>query len=586
MFSARRVPDRTHHRMVRCRRCSLVRADPVLDPDLSAELYRASTFDYAEELDGLRATYGTALDRLAALAPARRGILDIGCGNGFMLELARERGWTDVRGVEPSADAIAQARLDVRELIVPDIMRRGLFPDESFDAVTLFQVLDHMPDPRTLLRDCRTVLRPGGCDPGPQPQRCRMVGSRTRRAQSDRRRRAHLPLFARDDPAAVRTGGLRGHERGLGQEHPFACLPAPSRPDAAESQSVAVAPSAGDAARPTPDDDSIGKPLPDRAPTPMKALVTGADGFIGSNLVRHLLRAGHETVAILRPESPPWRLVGILDEVAVDLVDLRDPDAASSAVLRARPDVIFHLAAHGAYSWQKDFDAMLAVNVRATEALLEAARSTGSRLVNAGTSSEYGIKDHAPSEAECVDPNSLYAVTKVSATHLCRLAAATHAQHAVTLRLYSVYGLWEEPGRLMPTLVERAIAGRLPPLVDPEIARDFIWVEDACEAFVLAASVDLADPGAVLNIASGVQSTLQSVVEVVRSVFEIKTEPSWGTMQQREWDTSVWVGAPAAAHEALGWRARTRLPDGLRQLAEWLRSNPGIAARYAPAGTS
>lgn len=162
VFSARRVPDRTHHRMVRCRRCSLVRADPVLDPDLSAELYRASTFDYAEELDGLRSTYGAALDRLAALVPARRGILDIGCGNGFMLGLARERGWTDVRGVEPSADAIAQARPDVRELIVPDIMRRGLLPDESFDAVTMFQVLDHMPDPQTLLRDCRTVLRPGG----------------------------------------------------------------------------------------------------------------------------------------------------------------------------------------------------------------------------------------------------------------------------------------------------------------------------------------------------------------------------------------------------------------------------------------
>jgi SAM-dependent methyltransferase len=162
VFSARRVPDRTHHRMVRCRRCSLVRADPVLDPKLSAELYRASTFDYAEELAGLRTTYGAALDRLAGLVPARRGLVDIGCGNGFVLEIARESGWTDVRGVEPSADAIAQARPGVAELIVPDVMRRGLLPDSSFDAVTLFQVLDHMPDPPALLRDCHAVLRPGG----------------------------------------------------------------------------------------------------------------------------------------------------------------------------------------------------------------------------------------------------------------------------------------------------------------------------------------------------------------------------------------------------------------------------------------
>ena len=162
VFSARRMPDRTRHRMVRCRRCSLVRADPVLDPERSAELYRASTFDYGDELEGLRATYGDALDRLSAVVPGRGGLVDIGCGNGFVLEIALDRGWSEVRGVEPSADAIAQAAPTVRDLIVADIMRPSLFPDSSFDAVTLFQVLDHMPDPIALLRECREILRPGG----------------------------------------------------------------------------------------------------------------------------------------------------------------------------------------------------------------------------------------------------------------------------------------------------------------------------------------------------------------------------------------------------------------------------------------
>jgi SAM-dependent methyltransferase len=162
VFSARRLPDGTHHRMVICRTCSLVRADPVLDSDFSAELYRESTFDYGEELDALKITYGAALDRLAEVVPARRGIVDIGCGNGFVLEVARERGWTDVRGVEPSRDAIAQAQPRIAESIVPDVMRAGLLPESSFDAVTLFQVLDHMPDPQALLRDSLAVLRPGG----------------------------------------------------------------------------------------------------------------------------------------------------------------------------------------------------------------------------------------------------------------------------------------------------------------------------------------------------------------------------------------------------------------------------------------
>jgi SAM-dependent methyltransferase len=162
IFSARRLPDRVHYRVVRCRSCGLVRSDPVLGADAVAELYRASMFDYGDELDGLRATYRRALARVAELVSERAGLLDIGTGSGFVLELAQDRGWTGVRGVEPSEDAIAKARRDVRPLICLDVMRPGLFEPASFDAVTMFQVLDHMSDPVGLLDQCRRVLRPGG----------------------------------------------------------------------------------------------------------------------------------------------------------------------------------------------------------------------------------------------------------------------------------------------------------------------------------------------------------------------------------------------------------------------------------------
>jgi SAM-dependent methyltransferase len=162
VFSARRLPDQLHYRIVRCRRCGLVRSDPVLSADALAELYKDSTFDYGEELEGLRATYGAALDRAASYLDSRRGLLDVGCGSGFVLELARERGWSDVHGVEPSGDAIAKAAPGIGPLIVQSMMRAGLFEAGSLSAVTLFQVLDHMPDPLGMLRDCRAILRPGG----------------------------------------------------------------------------------------------------------------------------------------------------------------------------------------------------------------------------------------------------------------------------------------------------------------------------------------------------------------------------------------------------------------------------------------
>ena len=124
-------------------------------------------------------------------------------------------------------------------LIVPDIMRRGLLPDSSFDAVTLFQVLDHMPDPQTLLRDCRTDPAPGGGDPGPEPQRCRLVRARTRRAQPDRRRRAHLSVLTGDHPPSVLARPASRTERGPGQEHLFArptcSISSPCRDDSTAS---------------------------------------------------------------------------------------------------------------------------------------------------------------------------------------------------------------------------------------------------------------------------------------------------------------------------------------------------------------
>ena len=148
--------------MVRCRGCGLLRSDPVLDDGVLAELYRSSTFDYGEELAALRITYGAALGRLERLVPSRSGLLDVGCGSGFVLDEALARGWSDVHGVEPSGDAILNASPAVAGAIVQDVMRPGLFEAGSLGAITLFQVLDHIADPVALLEECRRALRPGG----------------------------------------------------------------------------------------------------------------------------------------------------------------------------------------------------------------------------------------------------------------------------------------------------------------------------------------------------------------------------------------------------------------------------------------
>ncbi|MBV9358215.1 MAG: NAD-dependent epimerase/dehydratase family protein, partial [Chloroflexi bacterium] len=314
----------------------------------------------------------------------------------------------------------------------------------------------------------------------------------------------------------------------------------------------------------------------------MRAMVTGAGGFVGANLVRVLLARGDQPEAIVRPGGDIWRLDEVRGELPLIEVDLGDADAFAAAVVERRPEVLFHLAAFGAYSWQQDLDAMLSVNVRATEILLGAAREVGARVVHAGSSSEYGQRDRAPSELDRLEPNSHYAVTKAAATHLCRLAAATHGQVAVTLRLYSIYGPWEDPRRLMPTLVRAASRGHWPPLVSPDTVRDFVWVGDACDAFIRAATVDFEEPGVMLNIASGAQTSLRALVDTARRVFKVEEPPQWRTMNARPWDTDVWFGDPTEAARTLGWRARTPLDEGLQAMAAWLEERPQLLERYRP----
>jgi nucleoside-diphosphate-sugar epimerase len=324
--------------------------------------------------------------------------------------------------------------------------------------------------------------------------------------------------------------------------------------------------------------------VPDRAQagvSAVKALVTGAEGFLGANLVRALLAAGHEVTAISRPGGAPWRLREVASELRVLELDLRDAGGIEPVLAASTPEWVFHLAAHGAYSWQTDVRQMIDVNVAATAALLAAARNVGVQaFVNVGSSSEYGLKRHPPREDERLEPNSHYAVTKAAGTHLTALAAAGGLP-AVTLRLYSIYGPWEDPGRLMPALVREASRGGLPPLVGPDTARDFVYVEDCCLALMEAARRGArGGRPATLNIGSGRQTRLDELVELARRVLDVAEIPEWATMSQREWDTNVWVSDPRAAFEHLGWTASTGLGEGLARMAAWLRERPELWERY------
>lgn len=310
-----------------------------------------------------------------------------------------------------------------------------------------------------------------------------------------------------------------------------------------------------------------------------RALVTGGTGFVGANLVRRLLREGWNVHLLVRPGHRPWRLEAVRNDLSWSEAELRDKDGVSRAIEKIRPARVFHLAAYGAYSWEEDPARIIATNVLGVTHLVQACVQAGvEALVNAGSSSEYGLRDHPPSEGETLEPNSYYAVGKASASLFCRFASLQHKLPITTLRLYSVFGPWEDPHRLMPTLVLAGRKGLLPPFVDPEIARDFVYVDDAVDAFLLAAEHRAL--GEIFNVGSGRQTTIREVAAAARKVFGIEAEPEWSSMPNRRWDTGTWIADNTKIRNTLGWEPRVTMEQGLRRMAEWFAANPETVGTY------
>jgi nucleoside-diphosphate-sugar epimerase len=299
-------------------------------------------------------------------------------------------------------------------------------------------------------------------------------------------------------------------------------------------------------------------------------LVTGGGGFVGGSVVRRLLAGGADVHVLLRDDAGLWRLAGVADRVTLHRADLADAGAVRAIVDGIAPAHVFHLATHGAYERQSDPRRILETNVIGSCNLLEASAGAGvSVFVNVGSSSEYGLRREPMREDARLEPNSVYAVAKAAQTHLASLFARRGPMTAVTFRLFSVYGPWEEPERLLPTLIRRARAGEPLEMTSPDTARDFVYVDDVVDALVDVDRMPSVS-GEVFNLGSGVQSTLRDVVAAVQAAVGSRSEVKWGAMPARHWDTDRWQADVAKAKAALAWSPRHTLREGVGRMAAWM----------------
>lgn len=301
-------------------------------------------------------------------------------------------------------------------------------------------------------------------------------------------------------------------------------------------------------------------------------LVTGASGFVGANLFGMIAKERSDVFAVVR-QSKGWRLTSVRDE-QIAAVDLTDRNATRHLIKSLAPQTVFHCAAYGAYSFEEDLGRIQSTNFLAVVNLVEMlSESTITAFIHAGSSSEYGTNCSAPTEDSPCEPNSPYAVSKLATANFLQYMGKHRDFPCVNLRLYSVYGPLEDTSRLLPTLVRQASSGHLPPLVHAETSRDFVYVDDVCEAFILAAArIHPGLHGENVNIGSGSKVTIGQLVETVLDVFNVEEEPTFDSMDGRAWDLPEWYSNPSRAASDLGWVASTPLTDGLVRTAEWVSS--------------
>lgn len=297
-------------------------------------------------------------------------------------------------------------------------------------------------------------------------------------------------------------------------------------------------------------------------------LILGGSGFIGANLTHFLMEHRSDVIATTT-RLPSWRLSD-LPSANIRQVDLLIDSNLDNLLDDTRPRTVFDCVAYGAYSFEVDDELIYRTNFTFLTRLLSRLYSRGiASYVHAGSSSEYGDIAAGPAEDGPLAPNSDYAVSKVAAANLIYFYGKKKNLPCVNLRLYSVYGPLEDASRLIPSVVRAGLDGTYPEFVNPDVSRDFVYVDDACEAFVDAAlKLSESDFGESYNIGTGIKTTIREVAKTAAVEFSLPQEPVF-TMPGRHWDVEDWYARIDKARDRLGWQARTPFADGLKRTVVW-----------------
>jgi nucleoside-diphosphate-sugar epimerase len=266
----------------------------------------------------------------------------------------------------------------------------------------------------------------------------------------------------------------------------------------------------------------------------MKFFITGTTGFLGQSLQEHF-EVDHDIVEYIRGAS------------ATDMLNIN------------QPDVIIHCAGE-----IYNPDRMFSTNVTMVEEILEwVKRNRNTRMIQIGSSSEYGPVDYPTSEMDGINPQNVYEATKGAATLLCQGYSRHFDLQVLVARIYSGYGAYERPHRLFPTLY-RAFFQNQPMKLYAGV-HDFIYIADFVRGIELALNKEW-PRGEIINFGSGQQSTNLEVLQAWEQVTGRKAAVEYHDHFYRPHDTKFWCCDTGYAETEYGFQTEYSLEQGIEDM--------------------
>lgn len=295
-----------------------------------------------------------------------------------------------------------------------------------------------------------------------------------------------------------------------------------------------------------------------------KSLVTGAAGFIGSNIVDYLLEQGHKVVCVDNESSdahdnPYWN-----SNTTNIRGDIRDYTLMSSAMVGV--DYVFHLAAEARIqpSIENPINAV-SINDLGTATILQCAREANvKRLIFSSTSSAYGMNESPNVETQIPDPLNPYSVTKLNGENLCKMYNSLFGLKTTILRYFNVFGP-NQPvrGQYAPVIGifdrQKSNGEALTIVGDGSQRRDFVYVKDVARANYLAAISDL-DETEVFNVGTGKN---YSVKEIANAISDLQTH-----IPEREGEMKITLANVDKIEKYLGWKPEVDVMNWIERRAQ------------------